>query len=301
MSLYPGGITLKALLEDPNLINPPKLNQGDKNLKDGKDPLDTGLLWDPAQAYLGGQLWEKTLPYDANDFNLEYMDLDEFLHENGLPSPGPVSEIQTPNVSPTPRLTSLAAKSPMPSSNNSSQSNSPTHAVQAPAPARQPITAPQSPIGPCLDEYAQVVQVRQLNSSPIHGQEVKVEFHINEQDIMLATAPGQEEFNPVAAKFSEDDLRPQPMIKKSKKVFVPSDQKDNKYWARREKNNIAAKRSRDARRIKENQIALRAAFLETENDSLRVDLKKTKKENQELKLRIHELEAAAKAVSPGPE
>lgn len=297
MSLYQQGITLKALLEDPNLINPPKLNQGGKSLKDGKDPLDTGLLWDPAQAYLGGQLWDKTLPYDANDFNLEYMDLDEFLHENGLPSPTPGSEIQTPNMSPTPLLTSsLAAKSPQ-QSNNSSQSNSPTHVVHA-APARQPITPPnQSPIS--LDEYAP--QVRQLSSSPIHGQEAKVEFHINEQDIMLATAPGQEEFNPVAAKFSEDDLRPQPMIKKSKKVFVPTEQKDIKYWARREKNNVAAKRSRDARRIKENQIALRAAFLETENDSLRGELKKTKKENQDLKLRIHELEVAAKAVSPGPE
>lgn len=40
--------------------------------------------------------------------------------------------------------------------------------------------------------------------------------------------------------------------------------KDEKYWARRRKNNMAAKRSRDARRVKENQIALRAGFLEKE-------------------------------------
>ena len=40
--------------------------------------------------------------------------------------------------------------------------------------------------------------------------------------------------------------------------------KDDKYWARRNKNNMAAKRSRDARRTKENQIAMRAAFLEKE-------------------------------------
>ena len=40
--------------------------------------------------------------------------------------------------------------------------------------------------------------------------------------------------------------------------------KDDKYWARRNKNNMAAKRSRDARRSKENQIAMRAAFLEKE-------------------------------------
>lgn len=46
--------------------------------------------------------------------------------------------------------------------------------------------------------------------------------------------------------------------------YVPEDLKDDKYWARRRKNNMAAKRSRDARRVKENQIAMRAAFLENE-------------------------------------
>lgn len=54
------------------------------------------------------------------------------------------------------------------------------------------------------------------------------------------------------------------MIKKSRKQFVPDDMKDDKYWARRRKNNMAAKRSRDARRMKENQIALRAGYLEKE-------------------------------------
>lgn len=46
--------------------------------------------------------------------------------------------------------------------------------------------------------------------------------------------------------------------------FVPMEMKDDKYWARRRKNNMAAKRSRDARRLKENQIAMRANFLEKE-------------------------------------
>lgn len=46
--------------------------------------------------------------------------------------------------------------------------------------------------------------------------------------------------------------------------FVPMEMKDEKYWARRRKNNMAAKRSRDARRLKENQIAMRANFLEKE-------------------------------------
>ena len=49
--------------------------------------------------------------------------------------------------------------------------------------------------------------------------------------------------------------------------------KDDKYWARRRKNNMAAKRSRDARRVKENQIAMRASFLEKEVVSALFQLK----------------------------
>lgn len=54
--------------------------------------------------------------------------------------------------------------------------------------------------------------------------------------------------------------------------------KDEKYWSRRCKNNEAAKRSRDARRLKENQISVRAAFLERENASLRQEVADMRKE-----------------------
>ncbi|KAF7471453.1 Hypothetical predicted protein [Marmota monax] len=53
---------------------------------------------------------------------------------------------------------------------------------------------------------------------------------------------------------------------------------DDKYWARRRKNNMAAKRSRDARRLKENQIAIRASFLEKENSALRQEVADLRKE-----------------------
>lgn len=48
--------------------------------------------------------------------------------------------------------------------------------------------------------------------------------------------------------------------------------KDESYWERRRKNNEAAKRSRDARRAKEDEIAIRAAYLEQENLKLRIQL-----------------------------
>lgn len=43
------------------------------------------------------------------------------------------------------------------------------------------------------------------------------------------------------------------------------DEKDAAYWERRKKNNQAAKRSRDLRRAKEDELAIRTAYLEAEN------------------------------------
>ena len=66
-----------------------------------------------------------------------------------------------------------------------------------------------------------------------------------------------------------EELRPQPIIKKRKKKAVPESQKDERYWEKREKNKEATRRSREAKRLKENQIVLRAAYLEKENKVLK--------------------------------
>ena len=52
--------------------------------------------------------------------------------------------------------------------------------------------------------------------------------------------------------------------------------KDDKYWERRQRNNIAAKRSREAKRVREIQIAKKTAALEKENASLKKQVKKLK-------------------------
>lgn len=64
---------------------------------------------------------------------------------------------------------------------------------------------------------------------------------------------------------------------------LPDDQKDAAYWERRRKNNDAAKRSRDARRAKEDEIALRAVLLEQENLKLRVEVAALKTETARLR------------------
>jgi bZIP factor len=49
----------------------------------------------------------------------------------------------------------------------------------------------------------------------------------------------------------------------------PANAKDAAYMEKRRKNNAAAKRSRDARRAKEDELAIRTAYLERENTVLK--------------------------------
>ncbi|XP_074990961.1 D site-binding protein-like [Calonectris borealis] len=161
-------------------------------------------------AFVGPPPWER--PGAAGE--LEYVDLDEFLREHGLPpSPEPPPAHERP---------------------------------AAPGPPRGPPTPP-APGEPLLEAEA------------------------------LGGAGGGP-FDPRRLRFSQDELRPQPIARKARKVHVPEEQKDEKYWSRRSKNNAAAKRSRDARRLKENQISVRAAFLERENAALRQEVAAARRE-----------------------
>ena len=72
-------------------------------------------------------------------------------------------------------------------------------------------------------------------------------------------------------------------------VATPENRKDDHYWAKRSKNNFAAKRSREARRLKENQIALRASYLEKENIQLKMTLKELHIENSNIRVSVKAL------------
>jgi len=99
----------------------------------------------------------------------------------------------------------------------------------------------------------------------------EVELDFAPEDIALATVPGLD-FDPKTRNFDMEELRPQPIIKKRKKNAVPEAMKDERYWEKREKNKEATRRSREAKRLKENQIVLRAAYLEKENKVLKQEL-----------------------------
>ncbi|KAH0616847.1 hypothetical protein JD844_028271 [Phrynosoma platyrhinos] len=248
-------LVLKKLME-----NPPREARTDKEKKEKLEEDEAAAASTMAvSASLMPPIWDKTIPYDGESFHLEYMDLDEFLLENGIPSSPnhldlnqnpllPVAELEGKE----PASASAAAATPPPSSSTvvfqPSETTTSTGLQTNSSPDNERLTP--SPIDPdCV--------------------EVDVNFNPDPADLVLSSVPGGELFNPRKHKFAEEDLKPQPMIKKAKKVFVPEDQK---------KNNVAAKRSRDARRLKENQITIRAAFLEKENTALRTEVAELRKE-----------------------
>ncbi|XP_076652654.1 thyrotroph embryonic factor isoform X7 [Halictus rubicundus] len=219
------------------------------NGKEEKKDAD-GELWGNVEAqaaFLGPNLWDKTLPYDAD---LKYVDLDEFLSENGIPADGVAGGGQgTTQTGPLHKINNTEA---------------PGH---------------QGPAGVHLEP----VTKRERSPSPSECCSPDTMNPPSPADSTLSMASSGRDFDPRTRAFSDEELKPQPMIKKSRKQFVPDDLKDDKYWARRRKNNMAAKRSRDARRMKENQIALRAGFLEKENMGLRQELDRLKNENMLLR------------------
>ena len=68
---------------------------------------------------------------------------------------------------------------------------------------------------------------------------------------------------------------------------IPDNQKDSSYWEKRRKNNDSAKRSRDGRRQKEEQIAMRMALLENENVRLRAETSLLQSEVDKLRYMIY--------------
>nr|XP_008108954.1 PREDICTED: thyrotroph embryonic factor isoform X2 [Anolis carolinensis] len=253
-------LVLKKLME-----NPPREARLDKEKKEKLEEDEAAAASTMAvSASLMPPIWDKTIPYDGESFHLEYMDLDEFLLENGIPSSPNHLDL---NQNPLLPVAELEGKEPAsaPATAATTPSSSSTVVFQ---PSETTTSSESSP------------ENERLTPSPVDPDcvEIDVNFNPDPADLVLSSVPGGELFNPRKHKFAEEDLKPQPMIKKAKKVFVPDDQKDEKYWTRRKKNNVAAKRSRDARRLKENQITVRAAFLEKENTALRTEVAELRKE-----------------------
>ncbi|KAM7382013.1 hypothetical protein PAMA_012740 [Pampus argenteus] len=262
----------RSLLEHPFTFPNFDDNDTDKEKLCLGDNVDLGVGGSDMgpSAALTPAIWDKTIPYDGENFHLEYMELEEFLMENGITAEEDGQRSSTDDNAPSavmkgtkPESVSLLPIQELDRceeevviiANNESEI---TCEVTAEVTSDEGRATPKS-----------------VNPDDI---EVDINYDPDPTDLVLSSVPGGELFNPRKHKFSEEELKPQPMIKKAKKVFVPEEQKDDKYWQRRKKNNIAAKRSREARRLKENQITVRAAFLERENAALRTEVADLRKE-----------------------
>ena len=81
---------------------------------------------------------------------------------------------------------------------------------------------------------------------------------------------------------AEYHYKPLPMIRKSKRQFVDEKKKDETYWERRQRNNEAAKRSREQRREKEIEINRKCEVLQVENASLKFTVQNLQENNHKL-------------------
>lgn len=271
-------VVLKKVMEMP----PPNILDGDDDtekeklcLGDNVDLGGGGADMGPSAA-LTPAIWDKTIPYDGENFHLEYMDLEEFLMENGIPNlPDEDSSKGSPEAIPT------KTQKPKAATVNATKSPVSLLPIQDLDGCEEEVVIITKGDSLMCDVTAEVTtDDDRVTPEPISPDEIEVDINYEPDptDLVLSSVPGGELFDPRKHKFSEDELKPQPMIKKAKKVFVPEEQKDDKYWQRRKKNNLAAKRSRDARRLKENQITVRAAFLERENAALRTEVAELRKE-----------------------
>ncbi|KAH8041616.1 hypothetical protein HPB51_017061 [Rhipicephalus microplus] len=295
------GVGIRGYLDGHDMATrvppPPGADRWTSSSADKKEKLDskdaTAAAYDtgPASAGSGGggMLWDRTL----SELKLEYMDLDEFLSENGVAGKGvaalsprhnPFRQAATSMVDPHRLAPDPGGLQP--------QQQSEEPALGGPPPSGEHPGCTQQRLGhnSCngrrllldavtgralpgrrgeLQEelHADPMAAGRRSGSPT-ATVVPIDCGFTKTDLALANLPGHDDFDPSHHPFSEDELKPQPIVKKSRKQFVPNELKDDKYWARRQKNNIAAKRSREVRRVKENQIVLRASYLEKENIAL---------------------------------
>ncbi|CAG6015247.1 D site albumin promoter binding protein b isoform 2-T3 [Menidia menidia] len=242
--------------------------------------------------FLGPLLWDRTVPADGGLFQLQYMDLEEFLTENGMGSMhsnNSSSSAQIPSQSPQSAVPNQSSQCLTPSSPPGSTSSSPSSS-SSPSLIGLEVAQPQSHASATDCLHGSQTSMNDSCESPCSssssscpplltptgsGPDAMEMFDMESSDMGASSQPN---FDPRRHSFSEEDLKPQPMIKKARKILVPEDLKDEKYWTRRHKNNEAAKRSRDARRLKENQISVRAAYLERENAALRQEVAEMRKE-----------------------
>lgn len=267
------GLTIKEILEKVDLSN---IIMDDEEKKNHEKGVTMPSELNPESAFLGPKLWSRPVPMpitgDNDDFAV--MNIDDFLSENGFDLDG--------NAAPSPKSDDMDTDSNESNEVSRTKKGTQKRQFEVEDDIDDDDDDDEPPAKSSNNAFLYVESKRaRLEREREEKQKRAQQMEFTQQDLALATVPGLE-FDPRKRSFAPDELRPQPIIRKRKKSFVPSEQKDDKYWEKRVKNNVAARRSREARRLKENQIALRTAFLEKENATLKQQVEEVKAENMEL-------------------
>lgn len=265
--------------------------------EDMKKPVEGNEAPEVASAYLGPKLWDNpiSLPFELDSFGMN--DIQDVLVENDIKvdysAGSPEAEVR--------RMEDSPVSSPEVARYEPAHRPQPTHAHRPSifASVGQSV-GQEGRLDITSGPGAETVEVKQENSFLyIESKRAKadrereerrqqMELDFTAEDLALATVPGYN-FDPRQRSFHLDELRPQPIIKKRKMMAVPEEQKDEKYWEKRLKNKEATRRSREAKRLKQNQIALRAAHLERENRSLKEQVELARRSSSRLRAEAEEL------------
>jgi len=280
------GMTINNILEKVDLFNFvfDEDEAGNKEMKDGStlgpclntQATEKTLIKStkPTSAYLGPKLWNNPITLD------DLMDED-----SGSPGTSPsMSDVFYGSNSDVSPMMLTEPESPL-------QDNDDIKPVIRPSIIVPTVKKDQVKIEPNLPSgsneflYVESKRARLDREKEERKRKLEIQLEFAPEDIALATVPGLE-FDPKTRTFDMEELRPQPIIKKRKKNAVPDALKDEKYWEKRLKNKEATRRSREARRLKENQIVLRAAYLEKENKVLKQELETSNFEKSKLETEI---------------
>lgn len=190
--------------------------------------------------FLGPLLWDRTLPADGGLFQLQYMDLEEFLTENGMGSMhnnNSSSSAQIPSQSSQSAVPNQSSQCLPPSSPPGSTSSSPSSS-SSPSLLGLEVAQPQNLTGGSDCLHGSQTSMNDSCESPCSssssscpplltptgsGPDVVGMFDMDPSDMSSnASQPG---FDPRRHSFSEEELKPQPMIKKARKILVPDNMK----------------------------------------------------------------------------
>ena len=193
------GLTIKEILEKVDLSN--IINEDmDKNKEEKlNDPMLNSGAINPESAFLGPKLWSKPVQMPlTNDSDEEFavMNIDDFLNENGF------------DLEEQPNETVL---SPQSISSNDMDTDQQDHDEPPSKKSKKKIDT--------TFLYVESKRARLEREKEEKKRKSVIDMEFSARDLALATVPGME-FDPKERSFNVEELKPQPIIRKRKKVRI---------------------------------------------------------------------------------